>query len=468
MDTDEFIERCAADPIFFAEKVLYKNTGIVLSPKQRELVKSFEKFPHVAAIFNRQGGKTETFAIYDTHQLCFGKDKNGQPDHTFIYAPIMNQTEIIMGRVHSFFNSNPLLRNFAEDLTKYFIRMKNGNTLQALSASEQSHIRGYSPTKIQIDETQDISDRVYYDDILPSGATTGAKIQETGTPKGRNHFFQLAKSRDESVKIVYQTWRECPFADKEYILKRKTRMPRAKFQAEFECKFLTHTNVAFSTDMLDSVIHLEPTEELPEFSSYYLGGDFGKQDETVFVVLGFDGKELYQADMRRLSAFENYKVVLDELNSLAEEWRLSYGIVDSTGVGEGLSDMIPTSLPIDGNFQSNEFKQEMVDEFMVLGEGEDEKEIKPKIHLWKDYDLRQQFYEWEAKKLESGKIRYHHPKNGHDDIVIAVLNAVKAYVDDNLTLSYGGTNSVKKSSSVGGILSGNNPLKILKGKNPFR
>lgn len=466
MKKDEFIERCANDVAFFAYNILYKQKR-ELAPKQIALVEAFRKYPHVAAIFNRQGGKTEVLAVYDTHELCFGKAADGTPDHTYIYAPILEQTNLIMGRIHQFFNAEPLLKGFVKKDTKHFIEMKNGNTIKALSASEQSHVRGHSPTKIQIDESQDISDRIYHDDILPSGAATGAKIQETGTPKGRNHFYNLYRMKDEYVVVVTQTWDECPFIDRAYVMRRKARMPRAKFNAEFNCVFLSETNVAFPTAMLEKIIVIDPDtpKQYPGMSEFYLGGDIAKRDETVFVVLGLnpaDGK-LYMVDMIRKSAFNSYKVVFDAAVDLCDEYNILYGLIDMTGVGEGIVDMLPDSLPLEGQFQTNEEKQDMVDEFMVLGEGEVEEGYDPQIFLWNDWDLRQQFYEWEAKTLKSKKTRYHHPDGGHDDIVMAALSAAKAFKDDSEVTDYGTTKGSVNTGLRGQatVLGDHNALKIL-------
>lgn len=474
MDTNEFIEKCANDVAFFTHNLIYKqmyNDDRELAPKQIALIETFRNNDHVQGIFNRQGGKTEVLAVYDTHELCFGKAKNGGFDHTRIYAPILDQTNIIMSRIHQFLNI-PILRGFVKDKLKHSIEMNNGNTITGMSASEQSHVRGHSPTKIQIDESQDISDRIYYDDILPSGAATGAKIQETGTPKGRNHFYQLFRMKDKNVQTVTQKWTECPFIDKEYVLRRKARMPRAKFNAEFNCVFLTETNVAFSTEMLEAIITLEPEGKLPNLTQFFLGGDIAKQDETVFVILGLNpvDNKLYQVDMKRLSAFRSYSVVFNEVVDLCDDYNVSYGLIDMTGVGEGIIDLLPDNLPIDGVFQSNEEKEEMVDEFMKLGEGDVDEGFDPSVFLWNEYDLKQQFYEWEAKKLKSRKTRYHHPKGGHDDIVMAVLAAVKAYRDDTEEVDYGsstGTASRGNLRSTLSVLSDNNPLKILNTHKPF-
>jgi len=470
MTTDEFIERCADDVPFFAHHILY-NQKRELTPKQVELIEALRKYPHVAAIFNRQGGKTEALAVYDTHELCFGKAKDGEADHTIIYAPILDQTQIIMSRIHQFLNI-PILRGFVKDKFKFTIEMNNGNTITAKSASEQSHVRGHSPTKIQIDETQDISDRVYFDDILPSGAATGARVQETGTPKGRNHFYNLYRMKDKTVKIVTQTWEECPFIDKEFVKRRKARMPRDKFNAEFMCIFLTETSVAFSTNMLEKIITLDPEGAgVPDMSTFYLGGDIAKQDESVFVILGHNpaDNKLYQVDMKRMSAFRSYKLVFNEIIDLCDEYRIAYGLIDMTGVGEGIVDMLPPDLPLDGVFQSNEEKEAMVEEFIKLGEGEAEEGFDPQIQLWKDYDLKQQFYEWEAKKLKSGKTRYHHPTGGHDDIVMAVLAACKAFKDDTDIVDYGDGVSARAADyrRASDVLASRNPLKILNTENPL-
>ena len=417
-------------------------------------------------------GKSESMALYNTHELCWGRTKEGGAIHIFLYAPSLPQTGIVMGRVHEFFNAVPLLKGYVDEQLKRSIKMKNGNTIHTLSASEQAHVDGYSPTHIEIDESQDVSDRAYYESILPSGSATGAKIHEIGVPKRRNHFYRSTRIKSD-VRLITQKWDECPFIDRAFVLKRKTRMTRDMFDAAYNCKFLTDVDVAFSTEMLDSIISIDidadDPPELPKMIQYFLGGDIGKQDESVFVILGFDGKKLYQVDMRRMSAFETYKSVFDEIVSLYDEYNISNGVIDATRE-ESLVDMLPNNLNVEGIFLSSEEKQTIVEEFLKLGEGDVEVGYDPQVFLWKDYDLRQQFYEWEAKKLKSGKTRYHHPKGSNDDIVIAVLLACKAYIEENNMADYG-TGAGTSARTVGGtlsVLNDNNPLSVLRHDNPFK
>ena len=471
MDQEEFINTCEVDPVFFINKLLYPvlyPRGRVLSPKQEELVWAFKNDIHAAGIFDRQGGKTEGVAGYDTHELCFGRSRDGGTQHINLYAPILSQTDIIMGRVRQFFNNIPVLESFlARPTQKYLIEMRNGNTLQAFSASDQSHVRGYSPTIIEVEESQDISDRMYYDDILPSGSATGARILETGTAKGRNHFYSL--TRYGGVKIVYQTYKQCPFADHKFIEERKKRMPRDKFNAEYMCKFLTDNNVAFATAMLDAIFHLKTGEKVKGTTSHFLGGDIGKQDETVLSVLGAKDGELYEVDERRMSAFEKYPVVVAEIVALNDEWDFDFGLLELNNVGEAIYDFLPDGLNVDGRFNTNEEKQDLVDEFTKLGEGGVDEGYKPKVHLWEDYDSRQQFYEWEAIKLKSGKIRYHHPVGQHDDIVIAKLLAVKAFVENNEVVDYGGSSESSNLRTMGSATLGlNNPMSVLERRDLHR
>ena len=131
MEDEEFIEKCADDVGFFAHNILYKQRKC-LSAKQLELVNAMKTEQHTAAIFNRQGGKTEVFAVYNVHELCFGRTSTDEPIHIMVYAPILDQTEIIMRRIHSFFNNISLLEGFKRERNKFNIEMNNGNTLRLL------------------------------------------------------------------------------------------------------------------------------------------------------------------------------------------------------------------------------------------------------------------------------------------------------------------------------------------------
>jgi len=60
-------------------------------------------------------------------------------------------------------------------------------------------------------------------------------VIEAGTPKQRNHFYMTISS--SSVTVIRQMWYECPFINREFVLKQKDKSPIQLWEQEFLCKF---------------------------------------------------------------------------------------------------------------------------------------------------------------------------------------------------------------------------------------
>ena len=205
MNKNDFWQKCKDDIEFFFASVL----GITLCGKQIDFAHSMMDNSHTVAVFARQSGKSTTISGCIVHALIFDrKVKVG------IYAPTKETAIYVMFQyVVDIFEGHSALMNLVvhDGIRRSgFIKMKNGNSLRAFTASKDSKsVRGYDPTIIVIDESQDITDDMYNDDILPSGAAlkggmvngvfdpnkaTKTKVWEAGTCKGRSHFYETSRT----------------------------------------------------------------------------------------------------------------------------------------------------------------------------------------------------------------------------------------------------------------------------------
>ena len=451
---DAYADKLEKDFGFYARQML----NFEPTPKQLKLVKAFEEQDHVQGIFNRQGGKSTIIGAYDAWKLPFGDDD----DIIYLFAPILSQTDIIAGKLRQFIKGNKLILSFMDEFSKYHITTKGGAQFHAHSASEQSHIRGHSPTIIQIDESQDIADFKYYEDILPSGSSTGAKIQEIGTTRGRNHFYR--NSQNPKVAKVYQHWKESPFTSESYIKRMMKIMPRHKFEMEFCNKFDVDYGMAFPYNLLDIAFSLE--DKAPKGNEvrgeFYAGLDFGKHDDpTVLViikkVMQDDGWHYYQADMDEWLGAD-YDDTMDDVADYFDKYNPENALGDKSGVGEGVIDMFPDTYGLDAQDLTNDDKEYLADMMLILLE-------QHRVHLWDEYNLRGEFEHWERNKLPGGAYRYHHPTGEHDDKVIATLLAIKAAQEGSADVNYGTPKTTSSGVSIGQgkpVFAQRNPLDILR------
>jgi len=430
---DSYVNKLEKDFGLYARQMLKFEP----SPKQMKIVHKFETEEHVQGIFNRQGGKSTIMGAYDAWKLPFGDDD----DIIYLFAPILDQTNIIAGKLRQFIKSNDLIMSFMDEFSKHHITTIGGAQFHAHSASEQSHIRGHSPTIIQIDESQDIADFKYYEDILPSGSSTGAKIQEIGTTRGRNHFYR--NSQNPKIVKVYQHWKECPFTSEKYILRMMKITPKHKFEMEYCNKFDVDYGMAFPFDLLSLAFSIEPdlqNEPDPQ-GEFFAGLDFGKhEDPTVCAIIQRkmqdNGWHYYQVDREEWIGSDYDEIMADVGDDYFDKYKPENALGDKTGVGEGVIDMFPDAYGLDAQDLTNDDKEYLADMMNILLEQQ-------RVHLWDEWRQREELEHWQRDKLPGGSYRYHHPTGEHDDMVIAILLALKAAEDGPAKVNYKATGETK-------------------------
>ena len=129
-----------------------------------------------------------------------------------VFTPRLQQAEISIGRLSTFFQMNEkLLNNKIVKATKDRIELSNGSYVTAVSASDQSNIEGLTFDVIILDEAQKVSDYTVSERIIPMGSATNAKIIKIGTPKTRNHFYESVEGKaKDKWTVIKRDWTQCP------------------------------------------------------------------------------------------------------------------------------------------------------------------------------------------------------------------------------------------------------------------
>jgi len=419
--------------VFARNLLTVRNKPVEITPKQMDVVNVTRNCQFGLFLFNRQGGKSFIVAVDEIHEDIYAEDDT---EETIIYAPIKKQADIIFGHIRKFIKGNNILMGFTEEFTKELVQFRNGNKITVLSASDQSHVRGFSPTKIRLDESQDISDRVYHEDIKPSGSTTNARVFETGTPAGKNHFhdtfieYQKAERAGKTdMRVVTQTYLESPLTNLNYVNTMKATTPKASFDQEFLLKWNFDVGNVWRYLLLKELTTINCEEPYIDGQEYYAGIDIGKSPAETVVSIGKKVKlpndkfSLNQIYLNRIGD-KSYARIIDEIEEDLNMYNPVVACVDYTGVGTPVYDLLDEKIdylePITYN---NELKAMMVDEFTILAE----QQPQPGINLMMDEEQTNQFEKFTKKKLPSGRFRYKHEKGYRDDIVNAVILMVHGH-----------------------------------------
>jgi len=462
-DIAKFTERCEKSKPFFSKYIC----GVDPTPKQTELLNKMNKYQNVVAVFNRQGGKSTIFGIDDAHDLLYKDYSDGHEEWINVYAPVQEQSRLIFGKVYDILDKNPITRQFIERHNHTgFIQMKNGNKMMSKSASPNANIRGDSPTKIQVDESQGVCDKQYYEAIIPSGSATDAKIQEIGTPAGRNHFYKTyhnakthgVKSR---YKIVIQRWHECPFIKKSYIEEQMENMPRKAFEQEYLCKWDLDEGFAWDYEIVVNSLIMPEYNIPPEKKTPYVAGlDVAKSPaETVLWVAKVTKMNtLQQVYINRVGSTDWPEMIHDSLEGVVA-YKPSYMCFDATGIGQPafdffvqevrrygdewkrwakkcLEDVVYTNplktemvSDVDKLLCQNKFTKDQIEERFgdVMTDEAQEMMNQNGLCLSTLPEVKNQMLAFKAVRLESGRIKFVSDKGINNDICNAVMLGVKAH-----------------------------------------
>lgn len=198
------LRKCAADPIYFADKFCKLKTGtgyesIKLRDYQQGLLEGFMKHRQVIVLASRQVGKTTTSAIFILWFVLFHKEKN-----VLMLGDILDTTKEIIDKVKQIMNNLPffmkpgMLINNVQSM-----KLDNGCRIIGRSTTKKSAI-GLSIDLLYMDEFAHISAN-FIDDFWRStyptiSGTPGSRIIITSTPNGMNKFNTLWNSAIDAVE----------------------------------------------------------------------------------------------------------------------------------------------------------------------------------------------------------------------------------------------------------------------------
>lgn len=462
-DIEEFSLKCKTNKFFFAKHICKMEP----QGKQPELLNKMNKYQNVIAVFNRQGGKSTTLAMDDAHDLLYKEYSDGHAEWINIYAPIQNQATIIFGKVLDFLDRNPITRQFIKYHNRTgYLEMKNGNKLMAKTASPNANIRGDSPTKIQIDESQNVCDKQYYEAIIPSGSTTDAKIQEIGTPAGRNHFYRTYHNAETiGVKTLYKTviqrWHECPIISKTYIEEQMATMPKKSFEQEYLCKWDLDEGFAWDYDLIIKSLIMPPENLPPEPKTPYVAGlDVAKSPaETVLWIAKVTPQNnLQQVYIDRMGGMDWTEMIHDAIEGVFA-YKPSYMCFDATGIGSPAYDFFVqevirrdpewkswTRRYLEDVVYTQSLKTEMVsdvDRMLCQNKFTKDQIIERYDSVFHDDantmiyengltlstldEIKNQMLAFKAKRTESGKLKFMSEGGVNNDICNAIMLGVRAH-----------------------------------------
>lgn len=265
----EEFAKCAADPIYFAEryvKVVHPDRGletITLYEYQKEIIESYLGHRYTAVNTSRQAGKTTTATIIILHYILFHEYKT-----VALTANKADSAREILERIQISFESLPKwLQQGVVEWNKGSVLLENGCKVFA-GATSSSSIRGKTVQLLYIDETAFVENwDEFFASVFPTiTAGTETKVLLTSTPKGLNHFYKICeggRKGDNGYHYIEVPWQRVPGRDEKW---RKETLDGIgndlqKFAQEFECEFQGSSGTLISGAKLKELVFKLPVEE---------------------------------------------------------------------------------------------------------------------------------------------------------------------------------------------------------------
>lgn len=235
---------------------------IKLLPWQQEVWNDPTRFKVIAA--GRRTGKSRLAAWYLIVEAL-----QSEKGHVWYVAPTQQQARDIMWQ-QLLELAHPVITG--SHVNNMQVKLVNGSTISLKGADRPETMRGVALKFLVLDEYADIKPQVFEQILRPALADLKGKAVFIGTPKGRNHFYDLFKQGQSEVKD-WQSWHftslDNPLLDPEEIEVAKSSMSSFSFRQEFMASFEAPQSDLFK----ESWIKICEPEEEPNEGTYFIAVD---------------------------------------------------------------------------------------------------------------------------------------------------------------------------------------------------
>jgi hypothetical protein len=214
--------RSLGDPIYAIETFLKTfdltqsgNVPFKLFYKQKEIIRSYEKYNRNLVTKPRQAGVSTTTAAYIAVKSAFGDPDN--PHKVLILANKQTLAQEFLKKIKEFLDQIPYWvwgleegQDYLEINSKGHLKLKsNGCEIRAVATSKDA-LRGFTPTFLVMDEAAFIDNGADVFGAALASLGTGGKISLISTPNGMDPLYYKtydgAKKKDNNFNIVEMKW----------------------------------------------------------------------------------------------------------------------------------------------------------------------------------------------------------------------------------------------------------------------
>lgn len=379
----------------------------------------------------------------------WGKDRCSIAEYIFRFAEMLseNRPSTLVPRVHGFIIAPTygLARQIWRELKHFFppqwvinkneaeyrLETAGDGLIEVKSADNPDSLVSVGLDIILMTEASRVKDLEYTWSYLrgrlaspgrgPGGRGGLALINST--PKGRNFLYQMYMWGQDTNYPDWESWHfptiTNPYVNPKEIEDAEKTLPRNMFRQEFLGEFLEDSGEVFANvDDISKGVLQEPEPGRTYKASWDPAQRF---DYSGFGIRDDRGVQVVKERWTGVP----WTIQLDRVEHYCKKYNNAHLDMDSTGIGETLPEAVAQrGVSVTGHFFTNAFKEQLVSHLALLCEGSD-------IVLLDDKAQKEELKAYTYTFTKTGKISYHHPVGGHDDLVTMLL---LLYMDFNAAL----------------------------------
>ena len=313
---------------------------------------------------------------------------------------------------------------------KKILTLPNESYIDFGSAERPENLEGFEYDFVLLNEAGIIlkKDSLWDNTIMPMTKKPTCKVRIVGTSKGKNKFHKLCHLSDEDWSHYHFTIHDVPsiLYSKDQIAKIKATVPDAAWRQEYMAEFLEGSGSVFRN--IGGCFGDKRIDEPEQGANYVLSVDVAKhQDYTVVYVADTGSSEIvYQDRFNQIDWGMQKRRIIEIYNRFG----CMGGIMDSTGVGDGIyDDLTNAGLALD-SFKYTQATKSMI--IQNLSVAIDNKAIS--FYPFEDLVSELEVFEYSMTKM--GNVSYNAPDGHHDDCVnsLAMMNHK---LNTNINIDYG-------------------------------
>ena len=332
------------------------------------------------------------------------------------------QVKLIYANVSELLKQTPIVSS--DNKSELKIHLVNGSVITFLTVQNPDNIRGHTFTHLFCDEMAFYQLDVWNKVLLPTTLAMGKKVVLASTPRGTNHFYDLfmrgMNPDDKSITAFKFDYTANPYFDPAEIETIRKSIPDAIFRQEFLCEFTDNGSVF--NNLREICVH----HELPKPSgNLFAGVDIGLFHD-------FAVASIFDANGNLVAFYRSKTGSINKLNTELDEFLNKYKplktLLELNNVGVSVYEYLyPRVRGLEGFKTTGVSKGDLINQ---LQNSIDDNLIKLPHHTFIP-EVYNELVNYGFKYSEKTRQIQYEAITGHDDVVMSLALANKAYVDAN-------------------------------------